>query len=412
VKPRDRGAGDPEPRDPEPRVERDVDLPDDHDGVDAPGPAFVGDARRAAERGRGALSNASGRFERSQRVGFDDGWAPPPPDLAAIDPDALDEDPAPRTDTIITNERTRTIIATNDSPDVPFDRSINPYKGCEHGCIYCFARPTHAYLGLSPGLDFETRITAKPEAAQALRRELAHPGYRCELIALGANTDPYQPTERRLGITRSILEVLSAHDHPVGIVTKNALVTRDLDLLAPMAARRLANVFISVTSLDPRLAGVMEPRASRPARRLDAIRRLTDAGVPVGVLASPMIPAINDGELEAILDAAHAAGARWAGWILVRLPLEIKDLFEEWLRAHYPDRADRVLALIRDTRGGALYQAEFGTRMRGTGAYAALIEQRFAIAAARLGLNRTRPDLDTTRFHKPGKPTVQLPLFK
>ncbi len=393
----------------EPRVVRDVDLPAD-DLVDAPGPAFVGDARRPVERGRGAVSNASGRFERTRRVGFDDGWgATAPADVADGD---LDADPAPRTDTIITHEQTRTIIATNDSPDVPFDRSINPYKGCEHGCIYCFARPTHAYLGLSPGLDFETRITAKPDAAAALRRELGARGYRCEMIALGANTDPYQPTERRLGITRAILEVLRDHDHPVGIVTKNALVTRDLDLLAPMAAKRLANVFISVTTLDPRLAGVMEPRASRPARRLDAIRRLTDAGVPVGVLASPMIPAINDGELEAILDAAHTAGARWAGWILVRLPLEIKDLFAEWLRAHFPDRADRVLSLIRDTRGGELYQPQFGTRMRGTGAYATLIEQRFAIAAARLGLNRTRPALDTAQFRPPGRPTAQLPLFK
>jgi DNA repair photolyase len=353
-------------------------------------------------KGRGAVSNPTGRYEKEQRAEFHDGW----------DSEARGEDdPEPRTDTIITEEQTRTIITTNDSPDVPFDQSINPYKGCEHGCIYCFARPTHAYLGLSPGLDFETRITAKPDAAAALRRELAKPGYRCRVIAMGTNTDPYQPTERKLGITRSVLEVLAEHDHPVGIVTKNAGILRDLDLLAPMAAKGLASVMLSVTSLDPDLAAIMEPRASRPARRLDTIRKLYDAGVPVGVLASPMIPAINDGELEHILEAAWAAGARHAGWILVRLPLEIKQLFEEWLRAHFPDRADRVLDLIRQTRGGKLYDSTWGVRMSGTGPYAQLIDRRFDVAAKRLGFDATeRFPLDTTKFRPPAR-KGQLPLF-
>ena len=378
-------------------------LPED---VEAPPPDdWIGDASRPVQRGRGAVSNASGRYEPTARVAFHDGWG------SEARPD---DDPPPRTDTVVTTERTRTIIATNDSPDLPFDRSINPYKGCEHGCIYCFARPTHAYLGLSPGLDFETRITAKPDAAAALRRELARPGYRVDMIAMGTNTDPYQPTERRLGITRQVLEVLSACDHPLGLVTKNALVLRDLDLLASMAERNLVHVSLSVTTLDAHLAGVMEPRASRPARRLDALRRLADAGVPVGVLASPMIPAINDGELERILEAGHAAGARWAGWILLRLPLEIKELFTEWLRAHFPDRADRVLDLVRQTRGGQLYDPRYRQRMRGSGAYAELLARRFDVAAARLGLNRDRHDLDTTRFHPPRPDPsggAQLDLF-
>jgi len=374
---------------------REVAAPDD----------WIGDAARPVQRGRGAVSNPSGRYEPAARVAFHDGWESEA---------RADDDPPPRTDTVVTTEQTRTIIATNDSPDLPFDRSINPYKGCEHGCIYCFARPTHAYLGLSPGLDFETRITAKPDAAAALRRELARPGYRVAMMAMGTNTDPYQPTERRLGLTRQILEVLSACDHPLGLVTKNAGVLRDLDLLASMAERNLVHVSLSVTTLDPHLAGVMEPRASRPARRLDALRRLADAGVPVGVLASPMIPAINDGELERILEAGHAAGARWAGWILLRLPLEIKDLFEEWLRAHFPDRADRVLDLVRQTRGGKLYDPRFGQRARGSGAYAELLARRFDVAAARLGLNRDRHDLDTSRFRPPTPdPTsgAQLDLF-
>jgi DNA repair photolyase len=375
---------------------RPPDRPDDELGL--------GDASTGARKGRGAVSNPGGRYEPTRRVAFHDGWDS---ELRG------DDDPEPRADTIVTTEQTRTIITTNDSPDVPFDQSINPYKGCEHGCIYCFARPTHAYLGLSPGLDFETRITAKPDAAEALRKELARPGYQCRVIAMGTNTDPYQPTERTLGITRQILEVLAAHDHPVGIVTKNAGILRDLDLLAPMAKKRLATVMLSVTSLDPELAGVMEPRASRPARRLDAIRKLSDAGVPVGVLASPLIPAINDGELEKILEAAYAAGARHAGWILVRLPLEIKDLFEEWLRAHFPDRAERVLELIKQTRGGKLYDATWGTRMSGTGPYAALIEKRFEVACARLGFDATeRFPLDTSQFKPPERNPRQLPLFR
>jgi DNA repair photolyase len=367
---------------------------------------YIGDAQVGAKKGRGAVSNPSGRYEPTRRVSFHDGWES---EVRGED------DPEPRTDTIVTTEKTRTIITTNDSPDVPFDQSINPYKGCEHGCIYCFARPTHAYLGLSPGIDFETRITSKPDAPDALRKELARPGYRCRVIAMGTNTDPYQPTERKLGLTRQILEVLAEHDHPVGIVTKNAGILRDLDLLAPMAARGLAQVMFSVTTLDPALAGVMEPRASRPARRLEAMRRLSDAGVPVGVLASPMIPAINDGELEKILEAAYQAGARTAGWILVRLPLEIKDLFEEWLRTHFADRADRVLDLIRQTRGGKLYVSTWGERMSGTGPYAALLDKRFSIACARLGYDdRERFQLDTTQFKRPASAvkTAQLPLFR
>ncbi|HTJ40724.1 MAG TPA: PA0069 family radical SAM protein [Kofleriaceae bacterium] len=364
------------------------------------GDEWIGDASTGVKKGRGATSNQGGRFEPTRRVGFHDGW----------DSEATDEES--RVDTIVTTEKTTTIIATNDSPDVPFDQSINPYKGCEHGCIYCFARPTHAYLGLSPGLDFETRITAKPEAAAALRKELAKPSYQCRVMAMGTNTDPYQPTEKKLGITRAILEVLAEHDHPVGIVTKNAGILRDLDILAPMAKKRLATVMLSITSLDPELASVMEPRASRPARRLHAIEQLTAAGVPCGVLASPMIPAINDGELEKILEAAYAAGARHAGWILVRLPLEIKHLFEEWLRAHFPDRAERVLDLIKQTRGGKLYDSTWGTRMSGTGPYAALIDKRFDVACARLGFDATeRFPLDTTQFKKPAKDPRQLPLF-
>jgi DNA repair photolyase len=356
--------------------------------------------------GRGAISNRTRRFERLRAEAVDDGWR--------NEREGPDDDPAPRLDTIVTFDRTKTIIARNDSPDLPFDRSINAYRGCEHGCVYCFARPTHAWLGLSPGLDFETRLFAKPNAAELLTRELARPGYKPRAIAMGTNTDPYQPVERRLKITRSILEVLAAHDHPVSIVTKSALVTRDLDILGPMAARGLATVGVSVTTLDAELAQNMEPRAARPERRLETIRMLAAAGLPVTVMASPMIPALNDHELEAILIRARQAGATHASYILLRLPLELKDLFEEWLATHYPDRKRRVLSRLRDMRGGELYKSGFGERMRGTGPAAKLLQERFAIALRQQGYSTAPTLLDAQRFQQGSPPpslTGQLNLF-
>ncbi len=350
-------------------------------------------------KGRGAISNESGRFEPHGRVAVDDGWA-------------LDaEEDLPPLRTSVGHDSSRSVIARNDSPDVPFERSINPYKGCEHGCIYCFARPTHAYLGLSPGLDFETKLFAKPDAARLLEAELARPSYTPDVIALGTNTDPYQPVERHLEITRSILEVLARAHHPVAIATKSNLILRDLDILAPMANARLAKVFVSVTTLDPGLARRMEPRASRPALRLEAIRRLAEAGIPTGVLTAPMIPALNDEELEAILEAAARAGARSANYILLRLPLEIADLFSEWLEAHFPDRKDHVLNLLRGMRGGKLYQSGWGKRMRGTGVYADLLARRFELACQRLGLDEHDWDLDVSQFRRPTLPGDQLALF-
>ena len=344
--------------------------------------------------GRGALSNATSRYDDEKRIRTNDGW-----DI---------EDELPPLRTTLTKDATRTIIARNSSPDIPFDRSINPYRGCEHGCIYCFARPTHAYLGLSPGLDFETKILFKPEAAALLTAELASPKYRCDVVAMGTNTDPYQPVERDLKITRQILRVLSDFNNPVGIVTKNHLITRDIDILGDMAKRNLAEVFLSVTTLDRDLARTMEPRASAPHRRLDAIRELAAAGIPVGVMTAPMIPGLNDHEMESILDASAAAGATRAGYTALRLPLEIKELFEEWLRANRPDRADRVLSLIRQIRGGELYKAEFGTRMKGEGPIAQLLSKRFAAAVKRLDLNRVRYRLDTMRFAVPAAARTAL----
>jgi len=344
--------------------------------------------------GRGALSNASSRYDDEKKIRTTDGW-----DI---------EDELPPLRTTLTKDATRTILARNTSPDVPFDRSINPYRGCEHGCIYCFARPTHAYLGLSPGLDFETRILFKPDAAKLLTAELASPKYRPDVVAMGTNTDPYQPVERELKITRSIIRVLSDFNNPVGIVTKNHLVTRDIDILGDMARRNLAEVFLSVTTLDKDLARDMEPRASAPYRRLDAIRKLADAGVPVGVMTAPMIPGLNDHEMEAILEKAAEAGATRAGFTVLRLPLEIKDLFDEWLRANRPDRAEKVLSLIRQMRGGALYQAEFGTRMKGEGPIAQLLGARFQAAVKRLGLNKIRYRLDTLRFAVPDSARTAL----
>jgi DNA repair photolyase len=352
------------------------------------------------QRGRGAGSNESGRFERERREAFDDGW------------DTIEE-PAGRCETIYTRDTAKTILAQNDSPDIPFDRSINPYRGCEHGCIYCFARPSHAYLGLSPGLDFESRIFFKEEAPDLLRAELARPSYRCRTIALGANTDPYQPAEKKFQLTRRILEVLQELRHPVSIVTKSALVARDIDILAEMAGLRLCSVAISLTTLDRKLARAMEPRAATPQRRLDTMRTLSGAGIPVCVLASPMIPALNDNELDAILEAAAAHGAHAAGTILLRLPLELGPLFEDWLNRHYPDKAKHVLSLVRQTRGGRIYSSEWGQRMTGTGPYAELLQFRFDKACKRLGLNRRRTafELDRTLFRQPTKSGDQLVLL-
>jgi DNA repair photolyase len=338
--------------------------------------------------GRGATVNPAGRFEPR-----------------SFERDSDEEDgPAPETQVFI--DSTRTILATNDSPDLGFSQSINPYRGCEHGCAYCFARPSHAYLNLSPGLDFETKIFVKPDAALLLKRELSRPGYTCSPIALGTNTDPYQPLERRLRITRGILEVLAEHDHPFTIVTKSALVVRDLDLIAPAASRGQAAVYLSVTTLDPETARRLEPRAAIPERRLETIRALSVAGVPCGVMAAPMIPGLNDHELERILEAAHEAGATTAGWVLVRLPHELKEIFEAWLRANVPTQAEKVLARIRETRGGALNDPRFGSRQRGEGPYAQMLARRFAVASRRLGLDRKHAPLDTSRFRRPGPRTL------
>ena len=349
-------------------------------------------------KGRGAPSNLEGRYESWQREAVDDGWR-------------RDDDAPPPIRTEITQETAKSIIARNDSPDIPFDQSINPYRGCEHGCVYCYARPTHAYLGLSPGLDFETRIFAKTNAAELLRKELAAPGYVPSAIALGANTDPYQPAERELRITRSILEVLVECEHPFTIVSKNALVERDIDLVAPMAAKRMAHAYVSVTNLDADLARKLEPRASAPYRRLETIRRLADAGIPVGVLVAPLIPFVTDRYLEEILERACEAGATSAGYILLRLPHEVAPLFKAWLATHYPLKAGHVMSLVRQMRGGRDYQSGFGVRQAGTGNFAELVARRFDLACQRLGLNRRgREPLDLSRF-RPPRIGPQLGLF-
>jgi DNA repair photolyase len=359
--------------------------------------------RANPQPGRGATANPDNRYAAERREAFDDGWST--------------EEPLPPLRTQVGLDSSRTVISFNQSPDVPFDRSLNPYRGCEHGCVYCYARPTHAYLGLSPGLDFETRLFRKPDAATQLERELTAPGYRPATLVLGANTDPYQPIERRYRITRSVLQVLHDCGHPVAITTKSALVLRDLDLLVPMAQRRLAAVLVSVTTLDRSLARRLEPRAAAPQRRLEAIRGLAEAGVPVGVLVSPLIPGLTDPDLERILELAVQAGASRAGTILIRLPLEVAGLFEDWLHTHYPERAERVLGLIRQCRDGRLNDAEFGSRMRGSGPVAELLDQRFRLAVRRLGLDpcQDRPegawDLDRTQFRPPRPPGTQLDLF-
>src|SRR5580700_10368959 len=340
-------------------------------------------------KGRGAASNESGRFESEKRVAFDDGWG------------TAEAEPA-RLATTLAVDSTRTIIARNDSPDIGFDRSINPYRGCEHGCIYCYARPSHAYLGLSPGLDFETRIFYKPHAAALLATELRKKGYTCKPLALGSNTDPYQPAERKLGITRAILEVLRDFRHPVTIVTKGALIQRDIDILSDMARDNLAVVTVSVTTLNRELARHMEPRAATPERRIETITALAAAGVPTGVLAAPMIPALNDAEMEDILSRAHAAGARSAGYTLLRLPLELKGLFKEWLEAHAPNKAAHVLSLVAQCHGGRIYDSTWSKRMTGGGPYAAMLAARFDRACRRLGFGpRLNYPLDTTRFRAP-----------
>ena len=348
-------------------------------------------------RGRGAGVNPSGRFEPTTRHVFDDGW------------DSIEELPPFRTDVQV--EKPRTIITRNESPDISFDRSINPYRGCEHGCVYCFARPTHAYMGLSPGLDFESKLFAKPDAGRLLERELAKANYQPRTIAIGTNTDPYQPIERDWRIMREILEVLEAHNHPVGIVTKSALVTRDIDILARMAEKGLAKVALSVTTLDRRLARAMEPRAATPPKRLEAIRLLSEAGIPASVMVAPIVPGLNDQEMERILESAKAAGASGAGFVILRLPLEVSPIFKDWLLRHYPDRYRHVVSLIRSMRGSKDYDPEWGKRMKGSGPYAWQIGRRFEIAAKRLGLNSGKRPLRTDLFKPPARAGEQLMLF-
>lgn len=353
-----------------------------------------------ARKGRGAVSNRPGRYEPGDRPAEDDGW-----------PRSEEEEGLPPLRTVVGLDTSKSIISRNDSPDIPFDQSINPYRGCEHGCIYCFARPTHAYLGHSPGLDFETRLYHKPNAAKLLEKELRRPSYRPSLIALGANTDPYQPIERRYRLTRSILQVLSDFNHPVGITTKSANVLRDIDLLTNMARRRLVHVAMSVTSLNADIARQLEPRASAPHRRLAAIKQLAAAGIPVSVSVAPIIPALTDHEIEAIIEAAVKNGARGVNWTLLRLPLEIKDLFEEWLAAHVPDRADHVLNLVRDCHGGQIYSSQWGSRMKGSGPYAEMIRQRVEQAAKRHGIGARDWRLDLSRFAVPRAASAQPDLF-
>ncbi|QIA24828.1 MULTISPECIES: PA0069 family radical SAM protein [unclassified Mesorhizobium] len=353
--------------------------------------------RPERNRGRSAGINPSGRFEPVSRHVFDDGW------------NSLEELPPFKTEVQV--EKPRTIITRNESPDISFDRSINPYRGCEHGCVYCFARPTHAFMGLSPGLDFESKLFAKPDAARMLDKELSKDGYQPRTIAIGTNTDPYQPIEKQYRIMREILEVLEARGHPVGIVTKSALVTRDIDILSRMAERGLAKVALSVTTLDRMLARTMEPRASTPSKRLEAIRRLSDAGIPASVMVAPIVPGLTDQEMERILDSAYAAGAREAGYVLLRLPLEVAPIFKDWLLRHYPDRYRHVMSLIRSMRDGKDYDSEWGKRMKGSGPYAWQIGRRFEIAAKRLGLNAERRSLRTDQFVAAAKATEQLMLL-
>jgi DNA repair photolyase len=356
--------------------------------------------------GRGAVTNPAGRFAATRSETVADGWA--------------DEDPTDSEPSVVTElrpELARSILTRNASPDIPFDRSVNPYRGCEHGCIYCYARPAHAYVDLSPGLDFETRILYKADAVRLLREELARPGYQCRPIAFGTNTDPYQPVERRLRVTRSLLELLDRHDHPLTITTKGAAILDDLDLLAALARKKLVSVAISLTTLDDDLKRILEPRTASASGRLRVVRALRDAGVPVGVMTAPIIPAINDGELEALLEAAADAGAERANWILLRLPNEVAPLFRAWLEAHFPERAEHVLSLVRQARGGRLNDPRFRSRMAGTGPFAQLIARRFTVARRRLGLSDRSPHLDVDAFRpprpaaRPDPASPQLALF-
>ncbi len=352
-------------------------------------------------KGRGAIANPGGRHESLERVGIDDGW------------DYDDPDPAPLR-TTVTSETCRSAITYNSSPDLPFDRSINPYRGCEHGCIYCYARPSHANMGLSPGLDFESRLFAKPDIARALERQLRRPGYRPAPIMLGANTDPYQPIEKKYRLTRRILEVLAAWDHPVAIVSKSAMVLRDLDLLAPMARKNLVSVAVSMTTLDRTLSRTMEPRAATPDNRLQTIRALGRAGVPTMIFAAPMIPFLNDAELESIVAAGKEAGAVMASYTMIRLPLELKELFEGWLRQHVPGKADHVLSLIRQVRGGKLNDSTFAGRMKGGGEIAGMLARRFNLACRKHGLNKAGSGglkLETGLFLPPARAGDQMNLF-
>ena len=350
------------------------------------------------QRGRGAGGNPDGRYLTTTREAYDDGWT-------------NDDRVIPPLKTTVTKERSKTIITQNNSPDLPFEQSINPYRGCEHGCVYCYARPAHAYMDLSPGLDFESRLFSKPDAAQLLRKEFARKGYQCSAISLGSNTDAYQPIERRLKITREVLAVMAECNHPVTIVSKSSLVERDIDLLAPMAAVGLAQVFISITSLDRGLSRRMEPRAAAPQRRLQTVKTLAHAGIPTGVMFAPVIPALNDDHLEDVLAAATAAGARYAGYIMLRLPREVNGLFKDWLQQHYPLRADRVMGRVRDVRNGNENDSKFGRRFKGTGAIAELIGQRFRRACRKHGLNVSRHEFNTDAFTPPRESAPQLELF-
>ena len=362
--------------------------------VEASPGGLVDDERR---RGRGARSNHTGRFEAERREAFDDGWE------GLGDLDAFK--------TTVFDDPARTIITRNDSPDISFDRSINPYRGCEHGCVYCFARPTHCFLGHSAGLDFETKLYARTNAAELLEKELSNPRYQPACMAIGTNTDPYQPIERERRIMRSILEVLERTSHPVGIVTKSALITRDIDILARMAERQLARVCISITTLDAKIARAMEPRAPTPTKRLDAVRQLAEAGIPTTVMVAPIIPALTDPEIERILEAAKEAGARSAGYVMLRLPLEISGLFREWLASEFPDRAERVMHLMQSMHGGRDYTSDWGVRQRGTGPYADQVGMRFRLAIKRLGFNQDRSELRTDLFKRPVLAGQQIPLF-
>jgi DNA repair photolyase len=375
----------------------------DRAGVAEPAP--VAAMPSLARRGRGATLNPPVRFDHQVASPFDDGWETLTSEFGDL----------PRLATTLTRDATKSAISWNSSPDIGFDRAVNPYRGCEHGCIYCYARPTHAYLGYSPGLDFETKLVFKPDVGELLEKELRKPGYVPRTLALGSNTDPYQPVERTLKLTRSVLQVLDRYNHPVSIVTKSAGVLRDLDVLSAMAKRNLARVYVSVTTLDAALARVMEPRAATPARRLQAISELTRAGVPCGVMTAPMIPGLNDAEMEKILEAGARAGARHAGYVLLRLPHELRQMFEDWLATHFPDRAKHVLSLIRETRGGALSEPRFHHRMAGQGVYADLLLRRFARATRQWGLDEAREGLDCSKFAVPGQVGVareaQLSLF-